>query len=141
MKRPLKHVVYRVATAVAILLAGGVALFALRLLVVGVPLTVVPEVPVGSEQLARVVDMEYAPYPFAIVPFIAMILFVGGLLTQKLWIGWVGWVILVVFSALFLFSSGAAVLPAAGVLFVLLVIISYGQSVRGNGLRTVLRLL
>lgn len=126
MKGPFKLVANRVATAVAILLAGAVALFALRLLVVGVPLTVVAEVPVGSGERPGVVAIEYASYPAAIVPFIAVILFIGGLLARRLLVGWVGWGILVVFSVLFLFSSGAAMLPAAGVLFVLLAVISYG---------------
>lgn len=115
------------ATALAILLAGAVALFALQLLIVGMPLTVVPEVPEGTQDLPQAVTMVHAPYPFAVVPFLAMIFFLGGLLSQKLLVAWLGWAVLGIFSALFLFSSGAALLPAVGVLFALLTIISYAR--------------
>jgi hypothetical protein len=113
-------------TALAILLAGAVALFALQLLIVGVPLTVVTEIPEGTQELPMM-NIEYAPYFPGVVPLVAMILFIGGLLTQKLWVGWLGWAMLIIFSLLFLFSSGAALLPAVGVLLVLLTIISYAR--------------
>lgn len=124
---PRLKLVATAATALAILLAGAVALFALQLLIVGVPLTVVPEIPAGTQELPGVVSVEYAPYPFAMVPLMAMILFIGGLLTQKLLAGWVGWAILTLFTVLFLFSSGAALLPAVVILLVLLTIISYAR--------------
>jgi hypothetical protein len=125
MKLRFKSVVTTAATALTILLASAVVLFALRLLIIGVPLTVVPAVPEGTQELPEVVDTKYMPYPFAVVPLIAMILFIGGLLTRRLLISWIGWTILGIFSVLFLFSSGAALLPAVGVLLILLIIISY----------------
>jgi hypothetical protein len=51
------------ATALAILLASAVALFALRLLIVGVPLTVVAEVPEGTQQLSGVVNAKQKTLP------------------------------------------------------------------------------
>ena len=125
MKPRFQPIVNAAATALAILLAGAVALFALKLLVVGVPLTVVPEVPEGTQELPGVVNVEYMPYFVGVVPLVAMILLIGGFLAKRPAISWIGWAILGLFSVLFLFSSGAALLPAAGVLLVLLAIISY----------------
>jgi hypothetical protein len=123
----IKPAIITAAKALAIILASAVALFALRLFSAGVPLTVVAEVPEGTQQLSGVVNANYMPYPFAVVPLVAMILFIGGLLKQKLLISWIGWAILCIFSVLFLFSSGAALLPAVGILLFLLIPISYAR--------------
>jgi len=113
-----------VSVLVSIIVATAVALFAAYRLIVGLPLTVVPEVPEGTSTPPTVVAVTYAPYPAAAIPLGATLLLIGGLLTRKLWVVWTGWVILTGFSALFLFSSGAALLPAVALLLVLLVIVT-----------------
>ena len=115
------------AGILALVLAGAVALFALQLLIAGIPLTVVAELPIEAQPSSGATSVAFQPYPAAVIPLLAMILFTGGLLARKHWIAWAGWGVLGVFALLFLFSSGAALLPAVGVLLILLIIISYGH--------------
>jgi hypothetical protein len=65
---PIKPVVLTAAKALAIILASAVALFALRLFIAGVPLTVVAEVPEGTQQLSGVVNANYMPYLIVVNP-------------------------------------------------------------------------
>jgi hypothetical protein len=111
-----------VSILVSIIVATAVALFAAYRLIAGMPLTVVPEVPEGTSTPPTVVAVTYAPYPAAMIPLCAALLLIVGLLIRKLWLVWTGWLILSVFSGLFLFSSGALLLPAAALLLVLLVV-------------------
>lgn len=116
--RPL---VERALTAAAALLALGVALFALRLLLVGQTLIVVPEVPLAEGAARPPASIRHAPYPAAVIPLIASMLVLAGLFRRSWFaLAWAGLVALVAFSVLFLFSSGAALLPSVGLLTILL---------------------
>jgi len=120
MARPLKVLIVNAATAAAILLAAGMAIYALFLLLVGVPGTVVRE-----GEVTR--SVRYFPHPAAVVPLLATAILLGGLLTRKLLIAWIGFAILSTFSVLFLFSIGGGLLPMTGLLLVLLTIITISR--------------
>lgn len=125
-----KAIIANVATIVAILLGAVVVIFTLRLLILGQAVTIVTEIPitVDSQEIPSVASVEYVPYPAAIVPLIAVALLLSGLTMRKqLLIAWIGLAILFAFSVLFLFSSGAALLPVAGLLLILLTIIQLFQ--------------
>lgn len=101
----------------AILLAGGMALYALYLLIVGLPSTIVYETPGPTE-------IVYMPYPTASLPLVALAFIITGLVTQRMLMAWLGWAGLCVFSLLFVFSLGGALLPFTGLLLLLLIVIS-----------------
>lgn len=111
------------ATVLVLFLAGAVALFALYQLINGISLSIVSETSNSSPSAPQVLPSR-APYPAAVIPLAATLVLIGGVLTQRLAAAWLGLITLIVFSGLFLFSSGAALLPIAGVLFVLLLVIS-----------------
>lgn len=69
-----------------------------------------------------------AQAPPAIVPISASVMIGGGVLARKMWIAWIGLIILLAFSVLFLFSGGGPYLPAAFVLWFLLIIIQVTQA-------------
>jgi hypothetical protein len=111
----------------AILLTVYIALQALRWLVVGQAVTTVAEV-ASPQQPVQVVSVTYVPYPAAAIPLLAAGLLLSGLFARKwLRMAWVGVATLLLFSVLFLFSSGAAFLPATFVLLVLLALLQLFQ--------------
>jgi len=120
MAKPLKVSIVNAATVAAILLAAGVALYALFVLLVGVPGIVVGEGEVTG-------SVRYFPHPAAVVPLLATAILLGGLLTRKLLIAWIGFAILSTFSVLFLFSIGGGLLPMTGLLLILLTIITISR--------------
>jgi hypothetical protein len=120
MIKLLKSPILNVVTVAAILLAAAVALYALFLLLVGVPTTVVRE----GETIGRT---GYVPHPAAIVPLLAAVALLVGLSTRKLLIAWMGFALLAAFSVSFLFSIGGGLLLLAGLLLVLLTIVSIHQ--------------
>lgn len=129
MARPLKVLIMSAATAGAILLIAAVAFYALRLLIVGEAWTVVPEVSITEalKQAPRgIVRFSPTTRP-VVVPLLAAAMLLAGLLTRKLVIAWIGLAVLFLFSALFLFSIGAGLLPMAGLLLILLTIITVLQ--------------
>ena len=110
----------------AIILATLVALSAAQLLISGQPLTGVQETPLGSSPSPTY--STYAPYPPAVIPLFSAGLLLSGLFVRKLLpLAWVGNFLLIAFSTVFLFSSGAAFLPVA---LLLLVLFSLMASVR-----------
>lgn len=115
------------ALVVSIVLAIVVALYALFLLANGQQVIVVQEVPEGNMPPYGITTFESAPYPAAVIPLGAAIFLLGGLLTKKLWIAWIGLGVLLTFSILFLFSSGAAFLPIAGILLILIIIFQFSR--------------
>ncbi len=110
-------------TAALMLIAILIAIYAVRLLVVGQQLTVVQEV--GYREVPRAeaeATIEYVPYPAAVVPLLAAVSFLFGLFARRRAVAWTSLVVLLAFSAVFLFSSGAALLPAIGLMLILLAI-------------------
>jgi hypothetical protein len=123
----LRTLTQKATLSLAILLTVFVGFQALRWLVVGQAITTVAEVS-SPQQAAQVLGVDYVPYPAAAIPLLAAALLLSGLFARKwLPIAWAGIAILLIFSVLFLFSSGAALLPVAFVLLVLLVILQFIQ--------------
>lgn len=117
------RVVDAFATALVFMLAGAVALFALYRLLSGVPLSVVWETSGSSPDAPQVLGSR-APYLPAVIPLAAALALMVGVLVRRLAVARAGLIVLSTFSGLFLFSSGAALLPIVGVVFVLLLVIS-----------------
>lgn len=111
-----------VITTFACLISLYVAAYAIWLLIIGEQRTTVVETSIteGFSQLPNVTAVEYVPYPVALIPLVAALLLLGGLLIRKFLIAWIGLAILIAFSLLFLFSSGGALLPWVAILFGLL---------------------
>lgn len=130
MQKP--KLIHSAPKAIAILLVSVVAFYAIALLVVGAQVTGVSETPIeeinNADPVPFAMSIEYVPYPPAIVPFLAAVLMLTGLIGRKKIFAWIGLGILLVFSLLFLFSSGAILLPIGGLLLVLLPLINYLQN-------------
>jgi len=82
----LPNKAYTGITILAILLTAIAALFAANLLVTGIQLPTVQEIPEGSTGQS----VETVPYPPAIPMLLSALVLLGGLLTRKLWVAWVG---------------------------------------------------
>ena len=104
-RQSLKAFTVDAANVMAILLATLVALYGLFLLIAVSPGTH-PDVPRG------------------LLTFLSPMVLIAGLLTRKLAIAWLGLLVFFVFSAFFLFSVGAGLLPTDGILLILLSIIT-----------------
>ena len=109
-------------SGLAALLALLAGVYAFRLLSEGILVTSVGEVPAGSPYPA-VGSARYTSYQPAVVPLLASILVLLGLLARRPLLAWVGAVLLLVFSFLFVFSAGGGFLPLAGLLIALLLIL------------------
>jgi hypothetical protein len=108
--------IVKMSTIAVTLLAALVAFYAFFLLVIGQPWTIAYE---GGENQG----LRFISAPAAVIPFLAAILLLLGVLTgKKLW-AWLGLTILLAFSILFLFGIGGILLPVAGFLFILLIAI------------------
>lgn len=116
---------------IAVLLVSIVAIYAITLLVVGETITVVQETSIEeintTDPVPMPVSIEYVPYPPAIVLLLAAVLLLAGLLGRKQFLAWIGLAILLLFSLLFLFSSGGILLPIAVLLLILLPLINFMQ--------------
>lgn len=127
--------IHAFATLFAALVALWVQFQALGWLTLPQPVTIVEAVvvEVGDElpegPLRGPSRIEYVRYWPAVIPVTATIVVLGGLLTRRWPISWVGFTVLLVFSLLFLFSSGAALLPAVATLFFLLVFAQVSRKV------------
>ena len=123
--------IHSASLAIASLMAVVVAFYALTLLVVGEKITIVPESPIEeinkTDPVPMTMSIEYIPYPPAIIPLLAAVLLLAGLLGRNQLLAWIGLAILLVFSLLFLFSSGGILLPIAGLLLLLLPLINHMQ--------------
>lgn len=114
------------ARLLAILLAIVILGVAALLLFVPQPVEVVKEVPLGYEGVPPVERILYERYKPAAAYLAASGLLLLGLVVKKLMpLAWIGIVFLIIWSVLFLFSSGAAFLPAAGILIILLGVVQY----------------
>lgn len=111
------------ATVAAILLASAVAYYSISLLLIGMPGMSVEEFPEGTPFSEARGNRVYHPTPHAIIPLSAAATLIGGLLSRKLWLAWAGFGLLLFYSAVFLFSTGAGLLPVDGLLLILLTII------------------
>ena len=120
MARPPKALIVNATTVAAILLAAAVALDGLFLALVGEPRTVVQEGEVTG-------SVRYFPHPLAVVPLLAAAILLGGLLTRRLLVAWIGFAALFAFGALSLFGIGGPLLPVAGLLLILLTLITIIQ--------------
>jgi len=123
-KRPLKVLIANVTVVVVIFLAAVVALDGLFLATVGVPGTVIREVPLTKVPEKAQESLQFSPAPQGLVAFLSAIMLIGGLLTRKLAIAWLALAVLFVFSTLFLFGVGGGFLPVAGLLLIFLSIVT-----------------
>lgn len=129
------------ARILAILLTIVISVVATFLLFVQQPVEVVKEVPLGYEGVPPVGQILYERYKPAVIYLAASALLLLGLVVKKLMpLAWIGIVFLIIWSVLFLFSSGAAFLPVAGILLILLGVVQYsylranaGQQVAEDG--------
>lgn len=121
---PVRTRIVDAATLVAILLSAAVAFYSLFLVLVGMPGTLVQEVPEGEAYQAEAwATLTFIPHPASSLPLLAASAILVGLVTRRLVIAWIGLLALFAFSALLLFSVGAPLLPVAGLILVLLLII------------------
>jgi hypothetical protein len=114
------------ARILAILLTVVISVGSALLLFVPQPVEVVKEVPLGYEGVLPVERILNEGYKPAAGYLAASALLLLGLVVKKLIpLAWIGIVFLIIWSVLFLFSSGAAFLPAAGILILLLGVVQY----------------
>ena len=114
------------ARVISILLLLALALWAIRLLAPGVQSVEYQEVPLGQSGLPQVAHIYYQPYPGAVGYVGFAVLAALGLIVRKwLPLAWLGILLLTGWSSMWLFSSGAAALPVAGVLVILLLILTF----------------
>jgi hypothetical protein len=93
------------------------------LLIFGIPITSYRELPEGFQGAPYLRSTYSQPYPAAAVYLGLTGLAAIGLIKQKwLWLAWLGVTLLTMWSVLWLSSSGAALLPADGILFILLAV-------------------
>ncbi len=117
----------KVAIKATLLVAVVVGLYGFFLLIIGLPGMFIQEVRMYEVPELVQESTRFSPAPQGFIPFLAAILLIVGLRVRKLLIAWLGLVTLLLFSALFLFGVGGAVLPAAGFLLVLMIIITITQ--------------
>lgn len=111
------------ATVAAILPAAAVASYGLFYFFRGELRPVLKEIAEGEFRTT----FQLFPDPRGLITLIGAAMVISGLLTRKLLIAWLGLAFLLGFSALFLFSIGASLLPLAGILLILLTIITIFQ--------------
>ena len=111
------------ATASAIVLSAAIALLGLYVAIIGIPTSYIMETITQEGETITTKPVFQYHYIAGLFYALAAVMIIGGLLYGKLRIAWWGLAFLFVISVLFLFSSGAAVLPVDVVLLVLLIII------------------
>lgn len=127
----LKRVVAVFARGIAILIALAVISLALFLIVRGVEISSVPEAPLISTQMPSMEPTEFSPASYYTIYWPAVVYLLGGLgiilgLTRQelLPAAWISWVLLSIWSVLYLFSSGAALLPLDLALMISLILLT-----------------
>lgn len=113
-----RRIATRLASALVLASAALVALYALFLLVVGQPWTVLHEG--GTRSYTQLV-----PAPQAIIPLLAALTILAAFISRRTALAWVGVVALLAFSALFLFGIGGGLLPLAALMLVLMFAIRF----------------
>ena len=109
-----------------------VALYALWLLIWGLPITSYKEVPEGFQGAPYLSSTYSQPYPTAAIYLATAGFAMIGLMRHD-WLrfAWLSIAIMVLWSVIWLFSSGAALLPVEGILLVLMALITYTRSKKG----------
>jgi hypothetical protein len=127
----LKRVLAGVSRGIAFLLALAVISLALFLLVRGVQITELPEEPLVSSQSLLTELPGLSPSEYFKIYWPAVVYLLGGLgiilgLTRQdlLPAAWISWILLSIWSVLYLFSSGAALLPLDLGLLVCLILVT-----------------
>jgi hypothetical protein len=117
-----REIIALAARFAAILATIGVSVLAVYWLIVGHKWTGITSP--GHAGVPPTPFVKYEPYPPAIMYLFAAVLLVVGLAKLRwLPVAWLGLALLFTWSLLFLFSSGAAVLPAAEALLILLTVL------------------
>ncbi len=114
------------AAVSAILIAAVIALLGLYAAIVGFPQSSISITGTLTGTQEETVMFQYH-YIRGLFYALAAVVIIGGILYAKLRISWFGLALLFVLSVLFLFSSGAALLPVDVVLLILLIIIQRTQ--------------
>src|SRR5574341_610616 len=113
------------ARVVAVSLLLLAAFFGGRLLVPGVQITEYREVPIGESGPPQIERVYFRPYPGGVGYLGLAGLAALSLINRKLLpLAWMGVLLLTGWSIMWLFSSGAAILPVDGLLLVFLTIIT-----------------
>lgn len=114
----IKRALVVFARGVAILIALAVISLALYLIVRGAEITAVPEAPLVPAQDSARELFELLPTSYFRIYWPAVVYLLGGLgiilgLTRHEFLpaAWISWILLSIWSVLYLFSSGAALLP------------------------------
>lgn len=115
------------AIAMATVLTIAIVIFGVFIAFIGVPTTQVQEYN-PSENTGGVETIIQQTSPHGLIATLAALLMLVGLMMQKLKIAWVGLAFLFTYSVLFLFSTGALLLPIDIVLLILLVIIQLNKN-------------
>jgi len=120
--------ILKVASTTVNGLAAVLALYSLYLLLNGQIISIVQESAIEEiNNGVQNITIDREPYPAAILPLIASLMLMIGNMRKKQGLAWIGLAILLLFSLIFLFSSGATFLPVALLLLILLLIISFVQ--------------
>ena len=110
-----------------------VALYALWLLIFGLPITSYREVPEGFQGAPYLSSTYSQPYPAAAVYLTAAGFAMIGLIRRDwLRLAWLSVALMVLWSVLRLFSTGAALLPVEGILIALMILITRTWSRTGQ---------
>ncbi len=114
----------RIPTIIATVITLLVAYYAVQLLLVGQKILSVTEGSPGSQISQLPYQVYYTPYPLAYGYLPAILLLRVGVWLRK-WslIAWIGWVWLGLWSWALLFSSGAAMIPALGILLICMIML------------------
>jgi hypothetical protein len=123
---PQSHnLINRSARLAAYILLLWIAVMAVPLLVTGLQWAGVSETVTSGEEPVRSEQVFYQPYPAAWGYLLSGGVIAVGLSRRKwLPLAWLGAIALTIWSGMWLFSSGAAFLPLAGLIILLLAIIS-----------------
>jgi hypothetical protein len=127
----VRRAVAILARGVAILIALAVVSLALYLIVRGAEITSVPEAPLVSTQGSARELFELLPTSYFRIYWPAVVYLLGGLgivlgLTRHEFLpaAWISWILLSIWSVLYLFSSGTALLPLDLGLMVCLILLT-----------------
>ena len=115
-------VLKRIAVIIALLVSTAAVIYALYLLSVGYEVIGVYE---GFPQVNPTVFTNHVRPLAAIIPLLASLSIITGLLFRRNFISWIGLALLSAFAFLFVFSIGGILIPFALVLFILLIIIQW----------------
>ena len=124
MMKGISKQIHTFASILAILMAMIVIFYAGVRLIIPVQDIIYRET-INASQPLDPRTMASSRYFTMVIPLIAGLVLLAGLWWRKSVITWVGWGVLAVFSGLFMFGVGGMFLPAAGILLVLLLIMTF----------------